>query len=390
MMRRIAFLAVILASCWSVAGAGAPPTMQSGPEKVTVSQLEATVANARGLSDEELKEKLSRLALVERLSPIRFARLNAQMNGDKAREALLALADQSEFEEPPDNEIPTDASPDAAATRQMLVKVVGYVNTDMRQLPNLIATRKTTELEDRPPEDRLEATGIVSLSAMPLHVVSRSTATVTYRDRKELVAFAAAAPKQAAKPGGLVTEGEFGPILATVLSDALKGKITWARWEQGDNGTVGVFHYAVGGDKSNYHVKFCCVVDGYTSDGLPEMQLFDERVSYEGEIAFLPADGAVLRLTVQAAMAPHGMVPEAGIAVEYGPVEIGGKTNICPLKSISLLKVFTEKPEGAFSRSHYQGVPKTFLNDVEFGAYHRFGSEVRILAGDTTGGPRLW
>lgn len=389
-MLKIAVLVVAVAGCWAILSAGAAPAKQGDPEKVTVSQLAETLASARGLSDEELRARLSKLVLVERLNPALLARFSTQVSGEKSRDALVALADESVFLEPPDNEVPADASPDAAAARQMLVKVVGYVNTDMRQLPNLIATRKTTEFEDRPAEDRLEATGIVSFSAMPLHTVARSTATVTYRDHKELVAAAAAAPKQGVKPGGLVTEGEFGPILATVVSDALKGKITWARWEQGENGTVGVFHYAVGGDKSNYHVKFCCVVDGYTSAGLPEMQVFDERVSYEGEIAFRSADGAIVRLTVQAMMAPQGLVPTAGIAVDYGPVEIGGKTNICPLKSISLLKVYTEKPEGAFSRSHYQGVPKTFLNDVEFGAYHRFGSEVRILAGDTTGGPRLW
>ena len=225
---------------------------------------------------------------------------------------------------------------------------------------------------------------------MPLHVVGRSTATVTYRDHKELVSTGAPTPKQGAKSGGLVTEGEFGPILATVVGDALKGKITWARWEKGENGTVGVFHYVVGGDKSNYHVRFCCVVDGYASDGQAEMKVFDERVSYQGEIAFQPANGAVVRLTVQADMAPEGLVPGAGIALEYGPVEIGGKSSVCPLKSVSLLKVFIAKPEGAFSQSHYQGMPKTFLNEVEFADYHRFGSEARILAGDATGGPRLW
>jgi hypothetical protein len=388
MMRIIGFLVVALACCWEVAGAA--PATPDVVQKVTVSQLEQTVASARGLTDEDLQTRLSKLVLVERLSPTLLAKFSTQVSGEKSREALVALADASVFEAPPDNEIPADANPDATAARQMLVKLVGYVNTDMRQLPNLIATRNTTEFEDRPAEDRLEATGIVSYSAMPLHLVARSTATVTYRDRKELVGAAALSPKQKAKPGGLVTEGEFGPILATVVSDALKGKITWARWEQGENGTVGVFHYTVGGDKSNYHVKFCCVVEGYSSAGLPEMQVFDERVSYEGEIAFRPADGAIMRLTVQAVMAPQGLVPVAGIAVRYGPVEIGGKVNICPLKSISLLKVYTEKPEGAFSRSHYQGVPKTFLNDVEFGTYHRFGSEVRVLAGDTTGGPRLW
>jgi hypothetical protein len=389
-MRRIGFVAAVVIGWWAVAFAGAGPAAQNGLEKVTVSQLEETVTSARGLSDEALRDRLSRLVLIERLSPARLAKLSAMVSGDKSRETLQSLSDESVFEEPPDNEIPADANPDSAATRQMLVKVVGYVNTDMRQLPNLIATRKTTSFEDQPSEDRLEATGIVSYSAMPLHVVGRSMATLTYRDRKELVAAATPTPKQGAKPGGLVTEGEYGPMLATVVSDALKGKITWARWEQGENGVVGVFHYAVAGDKSNYHVRFCCAVDGYASDGQAEMKVFDERVSYQGEIAFQPADGAVVRLTVQADMAPQGLVPGAGIAVEYGAVEIGGKTSICPLKSISLLKVFTAKPEGAFSQSHYRGAPKTFLNDVEFVAYHRFGSEVRILADDATGGPRLW
>jgi hypothetical protein len=389
-MLKIAVLAGVVASCWAVLGAGAAPAKQVDLEKITVSQLHETLANARGLSDEELCAKLSKLVLVERLSPALRARFSAQVSGEKSRDALVALADESIFLAPPDNEVPTDASPDAALARQMLTKVVGYVNSDMRQLPNLIATRKTTEFEDRPAEDRLEATGIVSLSKMPLHAVARSNATVTYRDHKELVAALVSGQKKEGKPGGLVTEGEFGPILATVVGDALKGKITWARWEQGESGNVGVFHYAVGDDKSNYHVRFCCVVDGYRSDGTPEMQVYDERVSYEGEIAFRLADGAIMRLTVQAVMAPQGLVPVAGIAVEYGPVEIGGKMNVCPLKSISLLKVHTKKPEGAFSRSNYQGEPKMFLNDVEFGAYHRFGSEVRILAGDTTGGPRLW
>jgi hypothetical protein len=390
MMRRILILAVVLACSSGAAHAGATPAKENGPKKVTISQLEETVTSARGLSDEVLRERLSGMVLVERLSPARLAQLIALTSGDKTREALQSLADASVFEEPPDNEIPADASPDAAATRQMLVRVVGYVNTDMRQLPNLIATRKTTSFEDRPPEDRLEATGIVSYSAMPLHVVGRSTATVTYRDHRELVSAGAPNPKQGAKTGGLVTEGEYGPILAAVVGDALRGKITWARWEQGENGTVGVFHYTVAGDKSNYHVRFCCVVDGYASNGQPEMKVFDERVSYGGEIAFQPANGAVIRLTVQADMAPQGLVSGAGIAVEYGPVEIGGKSSVCPLKSISLLKVFTAKPEGAFSQSHYQGTPKTFLNDVEFADYHRFGSEARILAGDATGGPRLW
>ena len=143
-MRRVGFLAVAIVGWWGVAAAGAAPATQNGPEKVTVSQLEETVTSARGLSEDALRERLSRLVLIERLSAARLAKLSTEVSGDKSRDALIALADESVFEAPPDNEVPADASPDAAATRQMLVKMVGYVNTDMRQLPNLIVTRKTT------------------------------------------------------------------------------------------------------------------------------------------------------------------------------------------------------------------------------------------------------
>jgi len=78
MVRRFTFLAAALAGWWGVVGAGAAPAKQGEPEKVTVSQLVETVAGARGLGDEELKDKLSRLVLVERLSPVLLAKLSTQ------------------------------------------------------------------------------------------------------------------------------------------------------------------------------------------------------------------------------------------------------------------------------------------------------------------------
>jgi VWFA-related protein len=48
-----------------------------------------------------------------------------------------------------------------------------------------------------------------------------------------------------------------------------------------------------------------------------------------------PSDGSFLRLTLQADLKPSYPIAVADILVEYGPVEIGGKTYICPVKSVA-------------------------------------------------------
>ncbi len=364
----------------------APPT-KDAITKVTVEQLEESLAEAHGGADAELAQALMRLELTERLSAKRFAHLKEALPGQKSAQALLILADQSEFLTPPQDEIADQSVPDAAATRAMLVGIVNYVNTTQRQLPNLMATRETTGFEDRPAEDSLEATGIVSVSALPLHAVGNSSMVVTYRDRKEVVdEKATKGLKQGSPVGGLVTSGEFGPILSTVVADALKGTITWARWEEGTAGRVAVFHFTVPEAKSNYFVKFCCYVDGFSSDGQPNLAVFNQKAGYHGDLTFNPADGSILRVSLQAEMPPSGIVPNAGIVIEYSPVEIGGQSYICPARSISRLQAHAGKQEAMYSRANYKGPVKTFLNDVEFKQYRRFGTEMRILSSDASPG----
>jgi hypothetical protein len=375
------FVLVVLLAVSDIVALAAPKT--PGLEKITVNQLQLAMAAAPAKTDPDLAQQLSTFELTEHLSTLQLTQFSASAPGDKSRQALLLLADRSVFLDPPAASVPADSTPDAAATRQMLVKIVNYVNTTLRQLPNLIASRETTGFEDRPQEDSLEATGIVSYSYQPLHFVGKSFATVTYRDRKEVVeADAAKAARQGSKVGGLTTTGEFGPILSTTLADALKGKITWARWELGARGKIAVFHYSVPDEKSNYRVKFCCILNSYDANGQPELQVFDEKAAYHGEIAFDPADGTILRITLQAELPPHDLVPIAGLLVEYAPVEIAGKSYVCPARSISVLAAHTAQPHGMYSKANYQGNSKTFLNDAAFGQYRRFGSEARILVGE--------
>jgi len=350
-------------------------------EKVTVAQLEQALAAAHGKPDADVAQQLSGLELTERLSTARFARLNADLSGEKARQALVILADSAAFLDPPAAEIPADAAPDTTTARQMLTGIVNYVNITVRQLPNLIATRDTTGFEDRPQEDVQGPTGISTLAAMPLHSVGKSSVAVTYRDRQEVVDEKAL--KHAPKIGGLITSGEFGPILSRVVADAIQGKITWSRWEQGVSGKEAVFHYTVPDGKSHYLVQFCCIMDGFNSDGTPNMRVFSENAAYHGEIAFDPASGAILRITMEAELPAGELVSKAAMLVEYGPMEIAGKSYVCPTKNVSILQAHTGQQTGMISKEHYKGSVKTYLNDAAFGQYRRFGSETRILTGDS-------
>lgn len=363
--------------------AAATPTTQTSPtvETITVDQLTAQLAADQGKPDAYIAKDLSTLQLAERLPAARFARLSADLPGDKSRQALRILADSATFLDPPAGDIVANPTPNAAELRRMIVAIVGYVNTIIHQLPNFIATRETTAYEDRPAEDMVGEGGVgtINLSNLPIHFVGKSSGSVTYRDSHEVID-----GKTALKPGsqtkGLVTAGEFGPFLSTVLADAVKGKIMWARWEQGTDGSEAVFHYQVPKKQSNYIVRFCCVTENASESFTSHV--FSEQAAYHGEIQFDPATGAILRITAEAELDPGELVSKAGMVVEYAPVAIGTKTVILPVKSVSLLQAHTVHPRNGMRAATYSGTPKTFLNDTVFADYHQFRGEARILTGE--------
>lgn len=348
-------------------------------DKLSVEQLAAQLSATPGRSDSELASMLGNIQLTERLSSESEAKLLTTLPGEKSQTALMMVADKAALLDPPEGELIANPTPDAAATRQMLVKIVHYVNTTNRQLPNLIAQRQTNSFADSPQQDALEATGIVSYAYRPLHWVGSQTVTVTYRDRNEVVDEKAGKRKTGDGIAGFETSGEFGPILSVVVGNALKGKITWGHWERGAAGVLAVFKYSVPENESSYRVQFCCVVADYTANGTAELEPYDEKAAYHGEITFDPADGAILRLTAITDMPSGGLVSQADFAVQYAPVEIGGRSYICPVHGIAELKAHTTKQEAAQSRSSYVGSVKTYLNDVVFSGYHRFGAESRML-----------
>jgi hypothetical protein len=190
---------------------------------------------------------------------------------------------------------------------------------------------------------------------------------VTYRDHQEVEDQAAVKDKQrASKLHGMVTKGEFGPILSMVVKDAIQGTIAWSHWERRTDGRVAVLHYEVPSEKSHYVVQFCCVVDKISYNDLPGgntmfPHIFSERAAYHGEIGFDPSSGAILHVTLEAEIRPNGPVARAALLVSHA-LQPPTKPNLEP---------------------SYAGPATTFLNDVAFGQYHRFGAKTRIVTQDS-------
>lgn len=358
---------------------GLDQTLAAAPTgPVTVAQLERIVASGSGQTDGKLADQLAGLQLTQRLSSTSLARLQSMLPGPQSQQELSILAARSSFLDLPAAELPATPPPNVASQRQIMAAVVTYVTQSTRKLPDFIATRQTRTFEDRP-------AGL--FDHLPLHFASETSADVVYRNGEERATNARG--KKVNFSAGLVSWGEFGPILTTVLLDAANSQLTWSHWEQDASGPVAVFRYVVPEKKSHYQIQICC---GPTVGDLSE-EVQREQAPYHGEMSVDPSTGAILRITVIADMAGEDPLVTASIAVEYGPVDIGGKTYICPIRSEAIAQSHqTVNRGGAIpSAAVSRGPIQTRINEVSFLRYHIYRGESRILtdaeAAQMTGKP---
>lgn len=348
--------------------------MRNKDRAISVAQLEQVLRATQGSTDSRVAQQLSKMKLSERLDGATLLRLQQQLSGDEARRALLELADMSA--EP--SGIP---APSVDDQKLWLTRAVNYVANTFSALPNFFASRNVAHFADTPPTQN----GSVFIPYQPMRFVGESTATVLYRDRKEVLDEKATSGNPGDLSIGLITSGEFGPLLGTVLQDAARGSLRWSHWGQGVSGPIAVYRYAVTEEKSHYQVKFCCVPEDGT------MKLYRRVSAYHGEIAIDPATGSILRLTLQADLKQTYPMERADILIEYGAVEIGGKSYICPLRSVAIARASVrpdaEAPEHPHFRgmlseeSHENSLPvQTLLNDISFDQYHLFRANSRILS----------
>ena len=345
-------------------------------KQVTAAELGQMVRTERGGRDGDVARQLSQVELTERLSDTERSSLQAAIGGKRATAELTALADASEFLEPPQGASLADKPPDKADQRQLIAKMLEYLNKTNPDLPNFLATRSTMHFEETP--EHYDEAGRKRIEFQPLHWANTTKVTVLYRKGNEIVEPANGKSKESSYgANGLITEGTFGPILGAA-SDAIAmpGGLTWDHWEREERGRLAVFGYAIPKNQSRFEVGYCCVLEG---DGTQEFRML---AGYHGKISIDPESGAILRLTLEADLPPGLPLVRSALMVEYGPVAIGGKTYVCPARSVSMSRSRTVKILAGFSESFKTFGPySTMLNDMEYQNYHVFRAETRVLPG---------
>jgi VWFA-related protein len=367
--------------------------------RLTLDQLREVLSASRNKSDSVLAWQIASLEMGQRISATQLADFEMELPGDQSRRALLALADESQFLDPPPAELPSLPPPSPEQAHKILSTIVTYVTDVIPRLPDFVATRVTLHFVDNP--STYDVNGNIATRYLPLHAVSQTSRTVTYRNGLEVTAGDASQTEQPSP--GLASWGEFGPILSEVLLDAAKGQITWSHWEQGGGGPIAVFSFSVPKKDSHYEVRYCCFEDSEHT----HLRNFERIPAYEGEIAADAATGAIEWLRLEAKLKRDGLVTEAKIVVLYGSVEIGGKTYICPVKSLALSKAPMVVRSSAFSqitgpRGSLGGMVATdygavqpgsnvvdqqqlLLNDVTFTDYHIYRTEAKIVSAKDMG-----
>jgi VWFA-related protein len=351
-----------------------------GIEKVTVAQLEALVH-----AQNDLLRKLQNLELTERLSTPRLDALLSVIHGERERQALTADADLSIALAPPVDEIVDRPPPPVEEQRAILERSFDYLQHAIPKLPDFYALRKTARFEEPPERDNV--TWKMPNQEQTLHFATGEHATVLYRNGQEVVEKKKKLGKGSVVRGmrarDLEISGTFGPILSYVLTAAATSPSTlmWKRWERGKLGDLAVFSYrAASTNKVVPEIMYCCLPEGNGTT------LYRNKADTFGEFAVNPDTGAIKRIVISADLNeerdPKAPLIRSQVMVEYGPEELGGKSYICPQRSVEISRGRSERElhEWGMVFSVY-GYFETMINDVAFGGYHKFGSEARILPG---------
>lgn len=362
-------------------------------QHVTIEQLQQILAaqKAAHKSDSDTAGRVGSLELTEELTTEALGRITSQWKpGPNTRQALELLADYSTFLPPPASDLPATPTPDIATQRAFLTAAIQYVLNTEHHLPDFLATRVTQSYDNMPQ--------VISDSEftpyLTLHSVGSFKQPITYRNGLEVLdAPASTSPagqKPAQGPPGLTSWGEFGPVLAIVLTDSTKGRVIWNRWQQTATGQVAVFHYQVPKNASHFIVNYCCAWKSFNDRGTP--LAYRGTPGYHGNLYVDPATGVILRLTLEAEFSQPDLLSRAAISVQYGKVNIGGLSFICPIRSVALTQAplrpkSTDLDANTRSVTPDPNAQITRINEVKFTDYHRFGTSMRILAGSPENAP---
>jgi hypothetical protein len=361
------------------------PTLNA--QRLTVDQLRQRLVEqmAAHKSDKEIAQKAGSIELTERLTERTVEKLKVELQlGPKTVDALVLLSDTAVSLDPPVGEFPATQAPDDESSTRMLQQAAEFAATTMHHMPDFLAVRATRSFDDSP--EIVSETGWVPAHTN-LHFEGTFTQPITYRDGREVTDNGNDSASTAPAPSGLSTTGEFGPVLAVVLSDSHAGRIVWRHWEQTPAGVAAVFQFQVPKETSHYAVNFCwqqfqvlsLMRMGHRFESHADVSpgasdCYNGMTAYHGTLAVDPASGAVLRISIESELPRSISLTRAAINVQYGRVEIGGRIYICPVRSVALSRVRYAATDSGPSRDLLR------INETTFAEYHRFGSSSSIVS----------
>jgi len=362
-------------------------------KKVNVGQLEDLLRSLQRAqkADAEVATQLKQVELTQELTRSAMNNLVKYVSGPLSTGQLFVLEALSADLIPPASDLPSNPAPDAAAQKALLAKAESYVNNNFRQLPLLTATRTTLRFQDNM-EAAVSDSGIagsakeVDLSAG----FSNPVLFFRYLNSSE-VPVASEHGAEQLPPGKdktrwgenqMIALKEPAPSLGVIFSEALEtGSVQWQRWELINGRPAAVFSFAVPKAKSALTVDICCfpnlvqagVARFYNSMSAPAMAVGDQAVGsgvggvtgnfqsatdwqnyrsivpYRGEFFVDSASGIVVRMITEAELAPSEVVHRVNTRIDYGPVTVGGKMLVLPVKSVVNTEVVPKGDSGAGS-----------------------------------------
>lgn len=358
-------------------------------KKITVQQLKDMLVSLQQekKTDLETADALKQVELTEELTRSAMNGLVQYVSGPHTTEQVYVLEARSAVLPPPAADLPSTPAPDAAGQKAILDKALDYATKTYAQLPKLTATKTTIRFQDST-EALASSSGLQNgakeMTSDPavvaanqfIHYINSTETPVEFQNGAEM--FPAAKDKTPWGANGQIALHEQGPVLSSILNEAqAAGKIDWLRWETVNGKTAAVYAFTVDKKKSHYAVNYCCFPDvdqtgsvRFTSasgfgSGQPggtagagggakgnlqtttTWKEFKATVPYHGEIFIDPDTGIVVRLVTMADFKNSENVHQEDQRIDYGPVPVGGKALVLPVKTVINTEVVPNGDSGA-------------------------------------------
>jgi hypothetical protein len=288
---------------------------------------------------------------------------------------------------PPESDLPSTPTPDEATQKAILAKAAAYISSTYAQLPNLKATKTTLRFQDNVEAvasssglqggatEAVVSSGFSNPSLFVHYMNSAETPLAIVHGGEKLSQEQDKIPWGANKMIALKSPA---PNPANVWKEAQDAKsIQWQRWELINGNLTAVFTFAVPQKESHLDIDVCCfpkvnqtgIASFYTATTAltlgssggggggvagnfqtsTDWNSFKAMAPYHGELFISPGTGVLVRLITQAEFQTSEIVHAFDARIDFGPVKLGNKVLIVPVKSYVDTLVVPNGDSGAAS-----------------------------------------